>query len=184
MKKLTLITMLASACLLMACGERIAIRGELDPDYAPKISDPIAVVLPDNSSIQDRQLAPLVKEELSKAGFTVVEPDKAVWILGLGTHDNTIFLGTQSSAFGFYHVAFGSSTAEYATRGTLQFWLFKGDVYRGGKSQPIWAGTETIKEADDLRDSPERYIKPLIVIYGKNFHDDSVKPERVTPDNL
>lgn len=181
MGKLVWISLLALS--LSGCGTRVYVRTEVDPDYAPKAQDPIAVVLPDNSSIEDRRVAAAAKQQMTSLGFSLVDVAHAKWVLGIGTHENTVFLGTQSSAFAFYNMAFGQSEAKYEDRVTLQFWLFQGDAYRNGKTQAVWGATEIIKDADSLSDDPGFYTHPLLMVFGKNYRDESVRPGRVTQND-
>jgi hypothetical protein len=174
------IILLLSAVLLSACSLRAAFMGQLDPAYAPKKADPIALVLSDNSSIQDRQVFPLVKEELIKSGFKLVEPNQATWILGVSTHNDTYFSGVKTTK-----LSFGSSearlTIQNARSSSLYFWLFPAESYRNGKRMAVWGGVESV-DPDDFSKHPEDFVRALIEIYGKNFYDQSERLSKVKED--
>jgi len=169
-----------SAVLLSACSLRAAFMGQLDPAYAPKKADPIALVLSDNSSIQDRQVFPLVKEELVKSGFKLVEPNQATWILGVSTHYDTYFSGIKTTKF-----IFGTSEAQLtiqnARSSSLYFWLFPAEPYRDGKRMAIWGGFESV-DPHEFRYHTEKFVGALIEIYGKNFYDESERLSKVKED--
>lgn len=170
--------------LLAGCGTRVSLRTQIDPSYAPKRSDPVAIVLPDNSSITERQVLPVLKQQMVKAGFHLTDEKNAKWILGFSTQRQSVFLGLGSSSFSIglgngIRIGGGSARAKYATTMKLQFWLFDAQKYRQGKVQPIWHYIEAIKDADDFLDQPVFYIHPMLVIYGLNFHDESVRPNHI-----
>jgi len=170
--------------LVAGCGTRVSLRSQLDPSYSPKISDPVAIVLPDNSSITERQVLPILKQQMVKAGFHLTNKKDAKWLLGFSTQRQTVFLGLSSSSFTLglgngVSVGSGSSSAKYATTMNLQFWIFNAEKYRQGKVQPIWHYIEIIKDADDFLDQPDFYIHPMLVIYGLNFHDESMRPNHI-----
>jgi len=175
------IILFLSSLLLSACALRASFVSQLDPSYAPKKSDPIALLLPDNSSIQDRQVYPVVKEELVKAGFKLVEPNQATWILGMGTHQDTYFSGIQTMAFSYNNVAVGSSNAEYTSRIIIYFWLFPAESFHSGKRMAIWGGFESVRPSS-FREHPADYVRALIELYGKNFYDESERLSKVKRD--
>lgn len=190
MVKVCMTFMLMSVLLLSGCGLRVALRGQLDPAYAPKKSEPLAVVLPDNSSIEDRQAFSAIKMELEKTGFQVVELDKAAWVLGVGTHEDTYFSGIKNSGFGIATVpvpgvavgsSFGSSKAEYTSRLTIYCWLYPAMSFRSGKRVAIWEGIEKTTP-QDFYEYPDKLVGALLEIYGKNFYDDSERVSRVKHD--
>jgi hypothetical protein len=174
------IILLVCALLLTACGLRAAFMGQLDPAYAPKKADPIALVLSDNPSIQDRQVFPLVKEELVKSGFKLVDPNQATWILGVSTHDDTYFSGIKTTK-----ISFGSTeaqqTIENSRSSSLYFWLFAAGPYRDGKRLAVWGGVESVNP-DDFSKHPDAFVRALIEIYGKNFYDESERLSKVKKD--
>lgn len=176
--------------LLCACGLRVALHGELDPAYAPTRIDPVALVLPDNSSISDRQVYAAFAAALPKAGFRLVDVKDAKWILGVGTHKDTIFSGIESSGFaiagpgpfgGATAATFGSAKAEYTSQLTIYCWLYNGNEYRNGKRLAAWGGSE-VTTPSEFFDHPDQLIGALIDIYAKNFYDDSERVSKVQGD--
>lgn len=189
LKYIPLLTLLATL-FLAGCGLRVALRGELDPAYAPKKTDPLALVLPDNSSIEDRQAFAAMKKELIKSGFNLVSTDQAMWILGVGTHEETYFSGIKNSGFVLgasvapgvaIGSAIGSSNAEYASRLTIYCWLFPAESYRAGKRIAIWSGIEKTTP-DDFYENADKLVSALVNIYGVNFYDDSERVSKVKHD--
>lgn len=188
MGKLNYVAIGVLAIFLAGCGTRVSLRSELDPNYAPQLSDPVAIVLPDNSSITERQVLPVLKQQMVASGFRLTDEKKAKWILGFSTQRETKFQGLSSSSFAVnigygVSVGGGSSKAKYGTSMDLQFWLFDAKQYRQGKFQAIWHYVEVIHDADDFLDQPKFYLHPLLVIYGLNFHDDSVRPNHIDRDD-
>ena len=176
--------------LLSACGMRVALHGELDPAYAPAKSDSVAMVLPDNSSIADRQVYATLLRGLKNAGFQLVDVQDAKWILGVGTHNDTIFSGISSSGLGVANTfggvgvvsgSFGSSKAEYESKLTIYCWLYSGAEFRAGKRLPAWGGTE-ITTPEDFLKQPDKLVAALIDIYGKNFYDERERVSQVKGD--
>jgi hypothetical protein len=190
MLRISILIPLLTVLLLTGCGLRVALRGELDPAYAPKKTDPLALVLPDNSSIEDRQAFAAMKNELIKSGFNLVSTDHAMWILGVGTHEETYFSGVKNSGFVLgtsvapgvaIGSSFGSSNAEYASQLTIYCWLFPAESYRAGKRIAIWTGIEKTTP-DKFYDNSEKLVSALVGIYGVNFYDDSERVSAVKND--
>jgi len=169
-----------SAVLLSACSLRAAFVGQLDPAYAPKKADPIALVLSDHPSIADRQVFPVVREELVKSGFKLVEPSQASWILGVSTNNETYFSGIKTTkiSFGFSEA---QTTIQNARSSSIYFWLFPAGPYRDGKRIAVWDGVESM-DPGKFQEHMGDYVHALIEIYGKNFYDNSERLSKVKKD--
>lgn len=178
MKNARVVIVLSIVLLLSGCGLRVALRGELDPAYAPKRTEPVALILPDNSSIEDRQVFPVLKRELLESGFDLVEPDHAAWILGVATREKAFFSGIQTINVG----KFGSvSNANYGSSFVIYLSLFQADAFRRGRRMAVWSGTE-VTTPDNFRESPDKLVQALIDIYGVNFYDNSERVSEVKGD--
>ena len=190
MAKCSFVILLLGVLLLSGCGLRVALRSELDPAYAPKKTDSIALALPDNPTIQDRQIDPAFRRQLLAAGFTLVEPSEAKWVLGISTRENTYFSGVRTAGFGFatplaggaVAAGFGSSKAEYASKVTIYCWLFPARGYVEGKRVAVWLATETTT-SDDFWGNTDTLAHGIIETFGTNSFDDSAHIKRIkSPD--
>lgn len=180
-----MIAVLTSVLLLSGCGFfalRVSLRSQQDPAYAPSKSDPIALVLPDNPSIQDRQIDPAFRRQLIRSGFTLVEPTQAKWVIGISTRETTYFSGMKTAAFaiggGSTAAGFGSSQAEYTSDITIYCWLFPAKEFLEGKRVAIWMATETTS-SDDFWANIDTLAHGLIETYGTNSYDNSAHIRKI-----
>jgi hypothetical protein len=71
-----------------------------DPAYAPTKADPVFVTVGVHSTIQDRQMLPLIKREFQAEGFNLTDFDNSKWVVVFGGDDRTIVTGTTSNSVG------------------------------------------------------------------------------------
>lgn len=174
------------ALLLWGCGLRVALRSELDPTYMPRKTDAIAIVFPDNPTIQDRQLDPAMLRQFAASGFKIVPPNQATWIMGVSTQESTYFSGVKTIGVGYalpglggaVAVGVGSSEAEYASKVTIYCWLFPAKQYRQGQRRAAWMATETTT-SDDFWTNVDTLAQGIISTYGENSYDDSAHIRKV-----
>ena len=95
-----LVTAIAIGALLSACGFSVSVRTRVDPAYAPVKNDPVFLTTGVHSTIQDRQMLPLIKKEMELEGFNLVGFDQAKWVVIVGRDDRTVITGTTSQTAG------------------------------------------------------------------------------------
>lgn len=171
----TRLTAAVAACLLSGCAYEADIVAREDPAYAPTPGAPTAVVVADNSTIQDRQLLPVLRDQMTKRGFRLVDVSEAQWIVGFGGGTNAVFSGTSSTAAAVplpygQSLAVGSSKAEYADVGRVLLVVFSGDSFRQGKPLPVWQATASVK-GEVYDEKPKTIINVLLDYYGKNYSE-------------
>ena len=171
--------MLFLAIPLFGCTSvNVALEGEVDPALSPK-SSPVAVVLPDNPTIEERQIYPVLLGELSQDGYTVTDPSLAVWILGVGTRRDVQFAGYSMSGgvvttkIGDLAISGGNAqgNAEYKNTVLINLWLFHAADYRNGKRVSVWEGSETT-DLETFHTYPKLLVSGLLKILGHNFYSE------------
>lgn len=156
----------------------VALEGEVDPALSPKTS-PVAIVLPDNPTIDERQIYPVLLDQLSKDGYTVTEPGLAVWVLGVGTRRDVRFAGYSMSGgmvttkIGDVAESAGNSqaTAEYKNSVLINLWLFHAADYRDGKRAAVWEGSETT-DLKTFHSQSALLVGGLLKILGHNYYNE------------
>lgn len=172
-------TLLVLAFPLLGCTTvNVALEGEVDPAFSPKTSA-VAVVLPDDPTIEERQLLPVLQDQLAKSGYTVTDASLAVWMLGIGTRRDVQFAGYSTSggvtATKIGDVIVGSdssqSKAEYKKTVLINLWLFHAAEYREGKRITVWEGSEST-DLNTFHAEPALLVAGLIKIVGHNFYNE------------
>jgi hypothetical protein len=152
----------------------VSVIARQDPTYAPTKADPVFVTVGVHSSIQDRQMLPLVMREFQAEGFNLTNFDNAKWVVVVGRDDLTIVTGATSTSVGIGGGLVGVSTTtthEYTEKlGAIVLSLSKESVTRGDPIE-VWQGKITAGP-DLIKDNPKTVIRALIDHYGKDFEDD------------
>ncbi len=73
----------------IGCAPSIYISSELDPSYKISKTDKIAIFLKKDSSIGERKFLALLRNELQKAGFNIVDRDQSEYVLVFALDQNT-----------------------------------------------------------------------------------------------
>jgi len=175
-----------AACIVLSgCRYSAGLLTRQDPAYAPTKADPLFVTVGVHSSIQDRQMLPLVKEEFQAEGFNLADFDNSKWVLVVGRDDRTIVTGITSNSVGIANAALGGVLGVSTTKtheeteklGDVVLSLVtKESVVRGDPIE-IWQGKITA-DPEAINDQPKTVIRALVDRYGKNFEDDIRLPNK------
>ncbi len=172
------LTLVVLALLNSGCRRHLAhVYSGVDPKVRPAKSDPIVFELPDNPSIRERKMAVLIRDELLRNGFNLVEDYKiSKWTMSFAVDRQTYTIGSTSrgSAVGLQFfgtpVTTGSSNTKYVqqTDVTVYMHLLKTEEIGTNKPMAIWEGSVRAKEGF-TRDYPNSFIKNLISQFGENY---------------
>jgi hypothetical protein len=174
------IALYVASIFLGGCGPQANLLTRQDPAYAPTKADAVFVTAGVHSTIQDRQMLPLIKHEFEVEGFNLTDFDNSKWVVVVGRDDRTIVTGTTSSSVGIANAVFGgllgasTTTTHEATEkvdGITLSLVTKESVVRGDPIE-VWQGKITTTEPDQIKDDPKSVIRALIGQYGRNFEDD------------
>lgn len=146
----------------------------VDPEHAPVKSDPIWLTLSTKPTIRERQLFVVLKSELAKNGFNIVETaDKSRWVLALTAERRTYDFGITSSTT-VVRVAPNFATAttrshrNVVERNTIFLYLFDMHDFTRGKVLSIWEGSVSASE-NVYRIYVTSMFKNLLDVFGKNY---------------
>jgi len=89
-----LLTTITLALLLISCAPTIYISSQTDPNYNITRNDEIFIIPEENSSISERKFYVLLKNELLKSGFKVVDDYKAKYFLTFSLDQKTSTVNT------------------------------------------------------------------------------------------
>ena len=176
----TATAVLAASILLGGCKTDASLLTRQDPAYAPTKADAVFVTVGVHSTIQDRQMLPLIKQEFQAEGFNLTDFDNSKWVVVVGKDDKTIVTGITSSSVGIASGAFGGILGVSTTKtheetekvGEIVLSLvIRESAVRGGDPLEIWQGKiTTYPEA--ITEQPKAVIRALIDQYGKNCEND------------
>lgn len=171
---------------LGGCGFPASLITRQDPAYAPTKVDPVFITVGTHSTIQDRQMLPLIRHEFQLEGFNLADFDHSKWVLVVGRDDTTLVTGTTSTSVGVANRVFGgllgvsTTTTHEATEdfeGITLSLVTKESVVRGDPLE-VWQGRITVTDPDQMKDHPKTLSRALIDQYGKNFEDNSIRLQR------
>jgi hypothetical protein len=168
----------AASILLGGCKTDASLLTRQDPAYAPTKADPVFVTVGPHSTIQDRQMLPLIKQEFQAEGFNLTDFDNSKWVVVVGRDDSAtgivsraVGLATQTPGGDILSVS--KTTTREETEKNLEIVLSlvtKESVVRGAALE-IWQGKiTTYPEA--ITEQPQTVIRALIDQYGKNCEKD------------
>jgi hypothetical protein len=177
------LTTVAAVCItsifLSGCKTDASLLTRQDPAYTPTKADPVFVTVGVHSTIQDRQMLPLIKQEFQAEGFNLTDFDNSKWVVVVGKDDKTIVTGITSSSVGIANAAFGgilgvsTTKAHEETEKVLEIVLslVNRESTVPGDPLEIWQGKiTTYPEA--ITEQPRMVIRALIDQYGKNCEKD------------
>lgn len=146
-------TVLLLALSLGACAP-VSYIVQQDPTQVPQKSQPVAIVA-DDSSIQARQLLPVLQQQMTAQGIDVVaDPQSATWVLKFTVQNQ-----------------FDATAAKgdpIAPSSTAQLNLIAADDFRAGRNKPVWSASSNTAP-DALNDSAQDIIKTMVQHYGQNY---------------
>ena len=169
----------SASILLTGCKTDASLLTRQDPAYAPTKADPVFVTVGVHSTIQDRQMLPLIKQEFQAEGFNLTDFDNSKWVVVVGRDDRTIVTGTTSSSVGVANPFFGGLLGVSTTKthektekvGEIVLsLLIKESAVRGDPFE-IWQGKITT-DPEEITEEPTAVIRALIDQYGKNCEND------------
>jgi len=155
-----------------------------DPAYAPTKADSVFVTVGVHSTIQDRQMLPLIRREVQAEGFNLTDFDNSQWVMVVGRDDKTIITGTTSNSVGLANPILGgllgvshTTTHEETEKlgGIVLSLVIKESAARGDPLE-VWQGKITT-DPDHIKERPKTVIRALIDRYGTNFEDDISLPK-------
>jgi hypothetical protein len=168
-----------ASIFLSGCKTDASLLTRQDPAYTPTKADPVFVTVGVHSTIQDRQMLPLIKQEFQAEGFNLTDFDNSKWVVMVGKDDKTIVTGITSSSVGIANAAFGgilgaSTTKTHEeTAKVLEIVLSLVNRESAVRGDPleVWQGKiTTYPEA--ITEQPKAVIRALIDQYGKNCEND------------
>jgi hypothetical protein len=167
--------------LLCGCKSNASLLTRLDPAYAPTRADPVFVTVGVHSTIQDRQMLPLIKRELQAEGFNLTDFNSSKWVVVVGRDDRTIITGTtsdsvgigiaNSSIIGIPGVSRTTTHEETEKVGEIVLSLVTKESTVRGDPIEVWQGKITT-DPENIKETPRTVIRTLIDQYGKNFEED------------
>jgi hypothetical protein len=175
----TTAAIIGASIFLGGCKTDASLLTREDPAYAPTKADPVFVTVGVHSTIQDRQMLPLIKQEFQAEGFNLTDFDDSKWVVVVGKDNKTIVTGITSSSVGIANAAFGgilgvSTTKTYEeTEKVLEIVLSLVNRESAVRGDPleIWQGKITTYP-EGITEQPKTVIRALIDQYGKNCEND------------
>lgn len=169
---------------MAGCTTTVYISSLTDPRYAPVKTDSIHILLRDEASIADRQFYSLLKDEMIRNGFNIVEVvNKAKYLLLFQTEsetsriNSTLYLPLASTSSGYIGNKFysGSTTSIQAipynynyTVKKIYLELYMVKDVKNKKYMTVWEGY--IGAGRDQYESFSRAIlKSLLDVFGTNY---------------
>ena len=154
-------TALLLALTLGACVP-VSFIVQQDPAQVPQKSQPVAIVV-DQSSIQARQLLPVLQQQMTAQGIDVVaDQQSAAWVLNF----------TVQNQFDTTETKNGTAIAPGST---VQINLVSADDFRAGRNKPMWSASSN-SNPTVLNDRAQDIIKIMLQHYGQNFVGGGIAP--------
>ena len=173
MKSISLIICLILLSLTSACSHhKVYVTAAVDPAFAPSKSDPLYLMLSAEPTIIERQLLPILREELCRCGFNLVDSaDRSKWTMGV-SYDRRVFdQGSSTSGVflpGRIPIFLGSSKPTLVTTAKAYLYLIQSQLTAASKPIPIWEGS--VSAEDDVFKVYRGIIfKNVLDFYGLNF---------------
>ena len=143
----------------------IDIRSLLAPGVAMPKTDPVAVALPADASIAERQLGELLKINLEAQGFTVTTPDKSKWTFAAKIDDRAFVLAVDQRVVAEAH------PVEYALVTVTA-------SPSGDPGHPAWISSVRSYSRYWATDQ-EHVVEAILATYGHNFYYRDVRTAKV-----
>jgi len=127
-------------------------------------------VLPTESTVRERQLVPVLKGELARAKFNVVdEVTKSRWVLALSANRTDVTYGTTSLIIKVNpQLALATPPVRTVPTTTIYLTLFDSKDFNAGRALAIWHGAATaLDQAYEAGNN--QMIRRMIEVYGKNI---------------
>jgi hypothetical protein len=148
-KSVLLLTLTLGACA------PVSYIVQQDPAQVPQKSQPVAVVA-DESSIQARQLLPVLQQQMTAQGINLVDsPQSATWVLNF----------TVQNQFSTTETKNGQAIAPGST---VQLDLVSADDFRAGRHKTVWSASSN-SDPRVLGDSAADIISTVLRHYGQNY---------------
>lgn len=152
----------------------VDIRSVLAPDVQISRAEAVAVALPDKASIVDKQLAELVKLNLTAQGFTVTSPDKAKWILTPAVNDQSTLLSYSDRGFFSFSYTPEAAPIDYAI-------LTVAIARSSDPGVPVW--TSVVRAYTDFWVMhQEVVVAAILATYGQDFYERDSRPVGIPED--
>jgi hypothetical protein len=158
--------------LSISCSRHAAyIETAADPSISVRKEDPIFVTLPEKSSIRERRLLPVLRSELCKNGFQVVESIGASkWVLGLTQSRTSLYGGSESTTIAVPNTPIINTRTQSTIVDQTAIYLRLFDARQFGKPSPlaVWEGSGASTEKV-IQIYEKVVIKNTLDFYGKTF---------------
>lgn len=147
---------------------RMEIRSMLEPGAAILSTQPVAVALPANASIGDKQLLLLIKNTLIAEGYTVTTPDKSAWtVVGTVKDQSSSTDKADGNALPATAVQYASVTVMVCPNNDL--------------ASPVW--TSSVWTYDYFWINHQGpIVRAILATYGMDFYNKNEEPKDVLED--
>lgn len=152
----------------------VDIRSVLDPNVQMSRTDPVAVALPEKTSIVDRQLAELLKINLATDGFTLTSSDKAKWILPPSVNDQSTLLSYSERGFFSRSYTAEAAPVDYAILNVVI-------APSNSPSTPVWSSVVRAY-TDFWVMHQEVVVAAILATYGQDFYERDSRPVGIPND--
>lgn len=177
MKPSLLIVCLVPVVLLTLAGcssHGVWVTAAVDPSLAPLKTDPVFVTLPEKPTIDERQMILLLKDEMCRNDFNVVDNvESATWVMTVSATQYSYMSGTtgRGVAVPVGNVAVVGRTetqVNYQTDKVTYLYVSKSADRIELEPRRYWEGRVTAKD-NVWRAYREVIYKPLLDEYGRDY---------------
>ena len=184
MKRITIVLILI--IFFSGCVSTVYVSSITDQNYSPKKIDPIYIILDEDARISERQFYTILKEEMLKNEFNVVDNiNQAKYYLLFNTDTNTskinstLYFPSTSTTSGYVGNTYysGTTTTTNAIPYSYNYTVEKIylDLYvkdpKVNKYFTVWEGYIGA-EKDDYEKYTRAVLKCLLDVFGTNFADE------------
>jgi hypothetical protein len=173
------ITLLAASMITSGCRSYTAyVYSAVDPEYSISKKDPIWVTLTENPTIRERQLFIVLKSELQKGLFNIVDDkNESKYVLSLSADRKIYNYGTTSvtSAVAISpNLALSKTSNDINTvdKTTIYLYLFNTSEFTNGKFYRIWEGSVGATQ-NVYNVYKTAMFKNLLDVFGNDFEHDT-----------
>ena len=150
------------------------VTAAVDPSLAPSKTEPVFVTLPERPTIDERQMLVMLKDEMCRNDFNVVENvDNSTWVMIVSATQYTYMSGTtgRTVAVPIGNVAAVGRTdtqVNYQTDKVTYLYVSKTADRTELEPRRYWEGRVTAKD-NVWRAYREVIYKPLLDQYGRDY---------------
>lgn len=174
LRQVFMVSLWTALSLLAGCRSYgVWVTAVADPSLAPTKAEPIFVRVPDRATIDERQMLLVLKDELCRGNFNVVDdPAKATWIMMVSASQYSYAAGSSGHGaaipVGGLLIATNETTINYQTDKVTFLSVTKAADRIELEPRPYWEGRVVAKDNVWRAYRPILY-KPLLDQYGQNY---------------